>query len=85
MDRIAHQEAEKLGLIVEPHDYHDFISPTCSPKRAPLERNVHMAKLGASRCLAFWDGRSTGTQHMIDQAELRSIPSPENLPRVLHQ
>ena len=74
VDRIAHQEAQKLGLRLEVHPYQAFISQTCSPRRAPLERNIHMAKEGAHLCIAFWDGRSTGTQHMIDQAELRLIP-----------
>lgn len=73
-DRIAHQEAQKAGLLVEPHDYRDFISPTVSPKRAPLERNTHMAKLGADLCVAFWDGRSTGTKDMMDKATAYGIP-----------
>ncbi len=72
-DEIAHQEAQKLGHIVEPYPYRDFISPTVSPKRAPLERNKYMASLGADLCIAFWDGRSTGTQHMVDQAEAAGI------------
>lgn len=74
VDKIAHQEAQKLGLALEVHPYQSFISKQCSPRRAPLRRNAYMADLGAGLCLAFWDGRSTGTQHMIDQAELRSIP-----------
>jgi hypothetical protein len=73
-DRIAHQEAQKLGLLVEPHPYQPFISPTVSAKRAPLERNTHMAALGADLCIAFWDGRSTGTRDMLDKAEAAGIP-----------
>jgi hypothetical protein len=73
-DRIAKQEAEKAGYLVEPHDYRDFISPRVSPKVAPLVRNRHMAILGAQLCVAFWDGRSTGTKHMMDCAEARGIP-----------
>ena len=73
-DRIAHQEAQKLGLLVEEHDYRPFISPTCNAKRAPLVRNEHMAALGADLCIAFWDGQSTGTAHMMKQARRCEIP-----------
>lgn len=70
-DQIAHQEAQKLGLLVEVHipDY-----DTYSPKFAPLQRNAAMALLGADLCIAFWDGRSTGTSHMVAQARERGIP-----------
>jgi len=72
-DHIAHQEAQKLGHYPEPHPYRDFISDTVSAKRAPLERNKYMASLGADLCIAFWDGRSTGTMHMVDQADEAGI------------
>jgi hypothetical protein len=70
-DRIAHQEAQKLGLLVEVHepDYETY-----SAKRAPLIRNEAMAGLGADLCIAFWDGRSTGTQHMMTVASAAGIP-----------
>jgi hypothetical protein len=70
-DRMAEQEAQKLGLLVEAHppDYEKF-----SAKRAPLFRNEKMASLGADLCIAFWDGRSTGTKHMMECAERRGIP-----------
>lgn len=74
VDHIAHQEAQKLGLLVEEHDYRPFIGPDCAPKRAPLKRNEHMAALGADLCIAFWDGRSTGTAHMMGEARKRGIP-----------
>jgi len=69
-DRIAHQEAEKLGLLVEPHpaDWERH------GKRAGPLRNVEMAAAGADLCIAFWDGQSTGTQHMIEEARKRGIP-----------
>jgi hypothetical protein len=64
VDRIAYQEAQKLGLIVEPHparwDEHG--------KRAGFIRNEEMARAGADLCIAFWDGRSTGTLDMIVRA-----------------
>lgn len=72
-DNMAHQEAEKLGLLTEVHRYQPFISPTVSGKRAPLVRNAHMADLGADLCIAFTLGTS-GTRNMIQEAEKRGIP-----------
>lgn len=70
VDRIAYQEAQKLGLIVEPHpalwDLHK--------KAAGFIRNKEMAEAGAQLCLAFWDGLSTGTFDMMGQAVKRGIP-----------
>jgi hypothetical protein len=37
-------------------------------------RNREMAEAGASQCLAFWDGKSTGTLDMIKQATAHGIP-----------
>jgi len=76
-DRIARQEGEKLGFLIEPHDYRPFISPTCSPKRAPLERNTHMASLGAEFCIAFWKDNSSGTADMVRKAGDAGIPVEE--------
>ncbi len=77
-DRLAHQEAEKLGLLVEPHpadwDKHG--------KGAGPYRNTEMAKLGADLCIAFWDGRSRGTLDMIQRAVLFSIPVDVVMERV---
>jgi len=69
VDRFAHQEAQKLGLLVEPHPA-DW---SRSRKRAGLIRNEAMAALGADLCIAFWNGRSTGTRHMIEVAERHGI------------
>ena len=70
-DKIAHQEAQKLGLLVEVHrpDYRRR-----TPKFAPLIRNEQMAALGADLCIAFWDGQSTGTAHMMGEAKAHGIP-----------
>lgn len=76
-DRIAAQEAQKLGLLVEPHNYRKFISNTCSPKRAPLVRNSHMASLGADLCIAFWKDGSSGTADMVRKAREAGIPVEE--------
>lgn len=69
-DRIAGEEAQKAGLLVEVHrpDY-----AALGPKRAPLVRNEDMAAAGADLCIAFWDGRSTVTAHMIAQAKCHGI------------
>ena len=69
-DTIAHQEAQKLGLLVEPHvaEWDKF------GRGAGLIRNNEMAKLGADLCIAFWDGKSAGTQHMIETAKRYGIP-----------
>lgn len=69
-DRIAKQEAEKLGLLVEEH----AAEWGSLGKRAGLIRNTQMAALGADLCIAFWDGNSTGTAHMMDEARKRGIP-----------
>lgn len=41
-------------------------------KAAGIKRNVEMAKSG-THLLAFWDGQSPGTQHMIDEALKRAL------------
>lgn len=69
-DRIAHQEAQKLGLRVEPHpaDWQQH------GKRAGIIRNLEMVESGVDLVIAFWDGRSTGTAHTMTEAKKRGIP-----------
>jgi YspA, cpYpsA-related SLOG family len=69
-DRIAAQEGQKLGLLIEEHkpDWKGL------GKRAGYARNELMAKAGADRCIAFWDGRSSGTAHMMEMAAKYGIP-----------
>jgi YspA, cpYpsA-related SLOG family len=69
-DTIVQQEAEKLGLAIERHpaDWHRH-----GTKAGPL-RNEEMARLGAQLCIAFWDGRSTGTLDMMARAKSHGIP-----------
>ena len=69
-DRFAHQEAQKLGLLVEPHPA-DW---EAHGKRAGLIRNKEMAALGADLCIALWNGSSRGTQHMLEMAREQDIP-----------
>lgn len=76
-DTLAKQEGEKLGFLIEPHDYRPFITPTCSAKRAPLERNTYMVSLGADLCIAFWKDNSTGTKDTVDKARAAGIPVEE--------
>jgi len=68
-DRLAYQEAQKLGLTVEPHpaDWERY------GKRAGFVRNQEMVSLGAGLCLAFWDGLSNGTKDTIDRARAAGI------------
>ena len=42
-------------------------------KKAGYMRNVEMAK-NADALIAFWDGKSKGTKHMIDIATERNLP-----------
>lgn len=42
-------------------------------KFAPLKRNIDMAKYG-DILIAIWDGKSTGTNHMIN--EMRKLGKP---------
>ena len=46
---------------------------TDGPAAGPL-RNEKMAKLGATVCFAFWDGKSKGTADMIRRATAHGIP-----------
>lgn len=69
-DRIADREARLLGYQVEVHlaDWHRY------GNRAGLIRNHQMAEAGADLCIAAWDGRSSGTAHMLEQARKKGIP-----------
>lgn len=72
-DRIAGEEAQKLGLTVEEHPVTDA-DYAYYGNRAYFLRNRRMAQLGADLCLAFWDGHSRGTAMMVDLAEAHGIP-----------
>lgn len=43
-------------------------------KRAGIIRNLAMLDEQPDLVLAFWDGRSRGTKHTIDEARKRGIP-----------
>lgn len=74
-DRIAYQEAQKLGLIVEPHPARwDLYGRPGRKNPAGAIRNQEMAEAGAQLCIAFWDGLSSGTFDMMGHAVKRGIP-----------
>lgn len=67
-DAIAKMWAMEYGCPQEPHPA-NWKRPNGSVDNgAGFKRNVEMAKLGADLCLAFWDGVSNGTLHMIQTA-----------------
>ncbi len=43
-------------------------------KRAGIIRNLQMLDENPDLVIAFWDERSTGTKHTIDEARRRGIP-----------
>lgn len=69
-DRIAYDEAHKLGIKVESYRPDWSIG-----KRAGFLRNKAMIELGKPDfCLAFFDGKlSTGTMNMVEQCKAAGI------------
>jgi len=69
VDSIAADLAIDAGIIVNefPADWDKF------GKSAGYRRNEEMAQFG-THLLAFWDGESKGTGHMIDIAEREGVP-----------
>ncbi len=70
-DNLAASEAALMGLLLEPHPAYW----KRHGKRAGIIRNEEMAELGAQLCIAFWDGKSKGTHHMLRAAARRAIPT----------
>jgi hypothetical protein len=68
-DRLAARAASSMNLRTEAHP----AQWGTYGKRAGPIRNKEMAALGAELVLAFWDGSSRGTRHMIREAERRAI------------
>jgi hypothetical protein len=69
VDSLGIQWAEENDVPVDhyPPDY-----DTYSGRLAPLERNSEMAD-DADALIAIWDGKSTGTKHMIGEARKQGI------------
>lgn len=69
-DALAHRFAMENGVAVYgfPADWYKH------GKSASYQRNKEMA-LFADGLLAFWDGKSKGTKHMIDTAKRLHLPT----------
>lgn len=67
-DTLGKQFAEEFGLKVleYPADWEKY------GKRAGYIRNEEMAKV-SNALIAFWDGKSKGTKHMIDLAKKHKL------------
>ena len=68
-DTLGERYAQERGYSIEqyPADWEH------EGKAARLIRNAHMASV-ADALIAFWDGQSKGTAHMIGQARQKSLP-----------
>ena len=68
VDTFGEKYAEERGLAVEryPANWDKY------GKSAGYRRNVEMAK-NADVLVAFWDGSSKGTKHMIDIAQKKGL------------
>ena len=62
-----HTELYEITLKMFPADWERY------GKSAGYRRNAEMAQY-ADRLLAFWDGKSKGTAHMIDLARREGLP-----------
>lgn len=69
-DTIADHYARGHGLDVEVY----LADWQLHGRRAGVVRNLAMLDTNPDRVAAFWDGRSRGTKHTIDEARLRGIP-----------
>lgn len=69
VDRLGERFAKEYNLPckVFPADWNTY------GKSAGYKRNVQMAEY-ATHLVAFWDGQSRGTKHMIDIAEKKGMP-----------
>ena len=69
-DRLAELYGLNAGIYVEHHpaDWDTW------GRGAGFRRNVEMLESGIAVVVAFWDGKSRGTKHTIDQAHERLIP-----------
>ncbi len=66
VERYAKENNIKLEIIKADWDTYG--------KRAGYLRNLAMAEI-ATHLVAFWDGKSRGTKHMINIAKMKDIPS----------
>jgi hypothetical protein len=68
-DQLGERFANESGIKIKQFlpNYKDHV-----PRVAPLIRNEGMA-LYADMCIAFWDGESKGTGHMISMAQRHNL------------
>jgi len=68
-DRIAHEYGTFRGWKIRPYpaDWNTL------GKKAGFVRNEQMLNVGPDLVIAFWDGESRGTKHMIDGARKRKL------------
>lgn len=68
-DRLGEKYAEEMGFEIDSH-------PALwgkYGKYAGFQRNIEMAEV-ADAAIMFWDGKSKGTKHMIEQCKQHHIP-----------
>jgi len=68
-DRIAGSVANELSM-----DVWVYPAPWSQGRQAGVVRNLVMLAQHPDLVLAFWDGESPGTKHMITAARKRGIP-----------
>lgn len=64
---IRYAEEHKLTMVLYPANWKRY------PRMADILRNVDMLA-AATHLVAFWDGKSHGTKHMIEIAKDKGIP-----------
>jgi hypothetical protein len=69
VDTIAHEEALRQGYLTKvfPAEWEKY------GKSAGFKRNLQMLDQNPDRVIAFWDGKSKGTEHTITEANKRGI------------
>jgi len=69
-DTHAGEAAKKLGFAVEefPPDFARY------GVKATGKRNIAMTEASPDICIAFWNGKSSGTFHTMYNAVIRDIP-----------
>lgn len=69
-DRIADHALKAAGRVSVPHPANWAVYGS----RAGIVRNKELLDIPPGLVIAFWNGHSKGTRHMIDQARKRFIP-----------
>ena len=64
---IRYAEEHKLTVVLYPANWKKY------PRMAGILRNMNML-VTATHLVAFWDGKSHGTKHMIEIAKAKGIP-----------